>query len=174
MARRQVSFELGGEQYRVLQLGAVDGRRYVLRILKGLAPLLKNLGPILGPILDQAATGGSGRALVSQLLETEASTFKGVLPPTLEALAQLLSELDERLFDELCLRFAQVTEVRIAGTKEFWPYLAKDDNQAVFADHFAGRYALMFRWFGKCVAINGGVFLGDWASTSHPPSEAEA
>jgi hypothetical protein len=149
MPRKVETFELDGEHYRVTQLGALEGRRLLVKVSKTLGPMLSRLKLEKKP----------GKTLVESALEAE------VFP----ALGGFLQELDEGLFDELCQKFAELTEVRVRDRgQENWPTLGSHGG-AVFDEHFAGRYGLMVRWFGKCLAINGGDFLSALERMS-PPS----
>jgi hypothetical protein len=158
MPRRQEEFTLDGETYRVTQLGALEGRRLMVRFVKGLAPMLEQIK------LDFSAVGKGGKAgLVGSLLEAQVE--KTILP----AIGGFLEQLDEKLFEELCDKFARLTEVRVDDQHgERWPDLNK-----VFDDHFAGRYGHMLRWFLRCLAINGGDFLPDLARMSRPAAATE-
>lgn len=158
MPRRVVDAEIDGEQYKITQLGAIEGRKLLVRLLKTLAPLIGQL---------KIDTSKAKSGVVASLMDSQVETF--VFP----AIANFLSEIDDQLFEELCNKFAANCEVRQMGDGgERWPQLNAANGQ-VFDDHFSGRYGLMLRWFIKCLAVNGGDFLPGLARMSLPVSEAK-
>jgi hypothetical protein len=156
MARKVETFALDGEHYRVTQLGAVDGRRLIVRLIKTMAPLLRGV--------EMAGAKPTPQGVLSRVLETSDGKVFG-------AVADFLQEFDGAFFEELCEKFASATEVRVTdGSTERWPTL----STTVFDEHFAGRYGLMLRWFVRCLALNGADFLSAFSSMSRPSPGAAA
>jgi len=92
---QEKTFEINGQRYRIQQLGAREGRRVWLKLLKVLS----------GPL--KAASEAEGG--VTEML-------------LVKALASLFDAVDDEMFDELCEVFGKKTQVYVKESDK-WPEL---------------------------------------------------
>jgi hypothetical protein len=96
MARQEVRFEVDGETYKLTQLGALEGRRIWLRLLKVLVHPIRSLAT-------------AGRLNESALVD---------------ALALAVENLDEATAEALYIAFGKACSVRVVNEAgEKWPTL---------------------------------------------------
>lgn len=121
---------IGNHTYRVRQLGAGEGRKALIR-------LVKILGPVFAPLLEGSGKVGAGWSF----LETKASDVGRAF----EVLAERLSDQD---LDYFCATFGVCTELE-------WPDgRAKPLTLQEQELHFAGDYLAMFKWLAFCLEVN--------------------
>jgi hypothetical protein len=149
MARKTERVVIGGVQYQITQLGAVEGRGLYKKFVTAIGPLLREVisGPLLGDLQKQATTNEGDNAEANGL-----RMMQLIAPMLVRALEIVPSEL----FEELCATFTPCCLVGAgndsAGKVMFLPLAEMFDMQ------FAGDYASMTAWLGHCIRING--FLG--------------
>lgn len=125
----------------------IGEHRYRLGVLpygKG-KPVLVRLAKLLGGPLGKLVDGGGGPGNLSSLLDTKLNVGA--------ALAELAQNLNETDLDYLCEVFGQACQVEMQAGK--WIPVAQ-----VAEIHFAGKYALMFRWLAACLEVNFADFFG--------------
>jgi len=131
---------IGGTCYRVLQLGAKDGRSMLVQLTK-----------LLGPAL---ANGLSG------LGESKATEVESAMASALgNALHDLALRLDDREVAAILDKLALSTELVLGA--DHVPRLDK-----VFDDHFAGKYDELLQWAAFALEVNFGSFFGGSSGAS--------
>jgi hypothetical protein len=138
MSLESKEFSVGGVRYRTTVLDAVTGRRLYLRILKAAAPGLKGMADAKD--------------------KDTASVMLGLV-------AEVLGNLDEQLFDDLCDVLGGVSVI-CQGDKQV--KLTGD----VFGMHFAGKYEDLTNWLLECLKAN--KFLDFLSGTFGHASDAPA
>lgn len=117
---------IGDTTYRVTQLGAKQGRRLLMRLLR-----------LAGPSLTEAIGGDTSLA---SLGDVDLSTLSGAVKRLCE---NALEDELEHLFDT----FAPKTQIDKGEGK--WAVLSHEAEL-----HFAGKYREMFEWLWFCLQVN--------------------
>lgn len=150
MSRKTQKFQLGPEVYEITQLGTELGVPLGHRLMKALAP--------------------SVRDLVTEIAGSDAKTLQAAIGQLGEVgvaikLVQAFEGAPTDLLVELGKTFAQVTTVKSSTLM-----LPLD---GLYDDHFAGRFDHWMQWVFCCVKFNfGASFLGRLASSGATPTPA--
>lgn len=120
---KRIEFTVDGKDYVTTQLDAISGRRIFFRLVKAIAPALENL-----------PSGSEKAAELEQKF--------------LVAIGNVLSTLDERLFDDLCAVFGKSTAHKIDGREVVL-------EPGYFGIHFAANYVSMVKWLIEVCKANG-------------------
>lgn len=128
---------ISGTAYRLTQLGALEGRTMLVR-------LVKLLGPGVGSFV-----GGAGRGALNPASGADSVLAMGAG----EAIHELCARLDATELGQIMDVFAANTTVVISREQE--PRLSD-----VFDAHFAGRYDAMLQWLRWCLEVNFASFFG--------------
>lgn len=149
MARKTERVVIGGTQYQITQLGAVEGRGLYKKFVTAIGPLLREVisGPLIGDLQKQ--TGDEDDSLRMMQL---------VAPMLVRAIEIIPSDL----FEEMCETFAPTCKVSAGKDSAGKPLTL--ELSVMFDQQFAGDYASMTAWLGHCVRVNG--FLGMLGSGS--------
>ncbi len=158
MARKTERVTIGGSQYQITQLGAVEGRGLYKKFVTAIGPLLREV--ISGGALDKLIAVGDEENGSSRALQ--------VIAPLL---IRALEIVPPELFEEMCNRFAPCCKVGSGITSAGQPMML-EMSEAMFDQHFAGDYASMTAWLGHCVRVNG--FLGMMGGESAAQNSAQA
>lgn len=163
MARKTERVVIGGAQYQITQLGAVEGRGLYKKFVTAIGPLLREVisGSLLNDLQKQAAeSGDDGDASGLRMMQL-------VAPMLVRALEIIPSDL----FEEMCLTFTQACKVGAGKNTAGQPIML--ELSAIFDQQFAGDYASMTAWLGHCVRINGFLgMLGSGNAAQAAPAEA--
>lgn len=125
MARKQKSIKIGGNDYKLTQLGALEGRKLWLELVQIVAAPLEKLARTDGGQVDDATM--------------------------IAAVGALVDKLDTDTAERLYAAFGKHCEVHIVDERgDRWPTL----EGMVFDDHFAGNYVAMSQWLGECILFN--------------------
>jgi CYTH domain-containing protein len=129
---------IGNHSYTVRQLGASEGRKMLMRLIK-----------VLGPVLSTLLTGEGGKAKVKgwSFLETPLADIG-------KALLTFSDRISEQDLEYLCATLGMATEVHFPDGKT--RPLTLEEQEL----HFAGRYSDMFRWLGFALEANYSDFFG--------------
>ena len=141
--RKNVTREIRGFSYVVMQLGAGKGREVMLR-------LAKVTGPAIGAILA-AVPGGK----LQNILDADVTA----LGPAVGKIFESLSAQDLAFF---CQTFGETTLVYLEENKH--PRVID-----VFDEHFAGNYLAMLQWLAFAVEVN---FSDFFEGAAKPSSDA--
>lgn len=131
---RTVEKTIGSHTYAVSQLGALSGRKMLLRLIKlvgsGAAAGISSLGSGVAKSIEEIIARGSG-----------------------DALLELLQRLDEAEVASILDELARSTRVKLSADTE--PLLSE-----IFDMHFAGRYDDMLAWARFALEVNFASFFG--------------
>jgi hypothetical protein len=136
---------IGNHTYKVRQLGASEGRKMLVR-------LVKVLGPVLAALLRATKGQKLPPAKVEETPEpTAPEATEAPAEAPLEVFCSRLSEVD---LDYLVSTLGPCTEVILPDGRV----------QALTLDvqemHFAGSYGEMFKWLGFALEVNYSDFFG--------------
>lgn len=160
MAKKTERVTIGGTQYQITQLGAIEGRGLYKKFVTAIGPLLREVisGPLFGELQKQATeSGDDGDASGLRLMQLVAPMF-----------VRALEIIPSELFEELCNTFTPCCKVGAA--KGIDGTVLMTDLAPMFDNQFAGDYASLTAWLGHCVRING--FLGILGSGNAAQSAA--
>lgn len=132
---KTASKTIGNHTYTVRQLGASEGRKMLVR-------LVKILGPVLATLLSSAPDKSKAPPKLGWSL---GSTKVEDLGKALEVLATRAQEAD---LEYLCSTLGMATTVGLGGGKEIPLTLEAQEL------HFAGAYGDMFKWLAFALEHN--------------------
>lgn len=162
MARKTERVTIGGAQFAITQLGAVEGRRLYKKFVTAIGPLLREV--ISGPLFGQAQSVFANLNSADETKKNDA--LAGTVALFGPFLIRAVEDMPTGLFEEMCDTFAASCTV-VAGT----PAIALP-LEPLFSEQFAGKYIDLTQWIGQCIKVNG--FLGSWGSSAAPPAGATA
>lgn len=161
MARNTEVATIGGNQYRITQLGAVAGRGLYKKFVTAVGPLLRDV--VSGPALEDLQKKIAGTATIQ---EAELVMMQALAPIMIRA----IEDIPGPLFEEMCVTFAGLCVVATGADAAGQPLLLP--LATLFDDHFAGKYSDMTAWLGHCIRVNG--FLGMLGNGSADPAPVAA
>jgi hypothetical protein len=152
---------IGGAQYAITQLGAVAGRGLFKKFVTAMGPLLRDA--VSGPLFNEFQTLLKGLGDDVTMAEMAIKVAPLVAPVFIRA----IEDMPQPLFEELCDAFTSTTQVLAGKPATMQPL------DALFDEHFAGNYAGLMGWFGRCLMVNG--FLANLGGGKSPaPQTAQA
>jgi len=128
---------IGGHRYEVTLLGAKQGRAMLVRLVR-----------LMGP-----ATAG----FIEGTLHAKGDLTVSLASGASDAIRELSQRITEAEFATVSDELARFTVVHL--DHEHAPKL-----DAIFEDHFAGRYDVMLQWFGFALEANFSSFFDGTAS----------
>jgi hypothetical protein len=151
MARKKERFTIGGSQFIITQLGAVEGRGLYKKFVGTIGPLLREM--LSGPLLKQmqGVMDDSSSADTEEKSQATALTAMSLLAPML---IRAFEDMPQPFFEELCEAFTRCSDVVIGSP----PMPIPLSTPSIFDNHFAGDYPSMTAWLIQCIKFNG--FLG--------------
>jgi hypothetical protein len=168
MAKKTERVTIGGTQYTITQLGAVEGRGLFKKFATAIGPLLREV--VSGPVLDDLRKTVLGEKSPADEAPEQPDAANKKLLATLQLVAPLairaLEDLPPELFEEMCATFAPSCTVGNARAANGQAVFMPLDTE--FDQHFAGDYVSMTAWLGHCVRVNG--FLGKLGGAKAQPA----
>lgn len=154
MATETKTKEIDGTTYKLEILGALEGQRVALKVIKLLAP-------VAGAVLSGGDLDLHGKDPQVIKVMAMAADAEALLGRALTALGEAVSEDD---FAAICSVFAKRTRiVRMAETKA-GPQPVEVSLADCYDQHFSRRYRALTTWLVWCIQENFADFFGSGLS----------